>query len=232
MRRRAALVGQRLAAGLEQQTAGLSTSGASSTPLFGTGTGRAGNASGRAALRGQARGAAAAHPAAAAVASTRLQPDVLPLTRVDEFGAISILESEKMASFVPQTYENVDGRRIEDGRYAAFTKDLTGACSFLCLRGGQGHGERAVPAAECAPLLGWQRVEHCTRRCVVQGLAASSTRGLVFPVPGRAQSPPAPRIPMPPPHAAAAEMAGVPKDRQYTDKVGPAPRCWQKWRCL
>ena len=87
---------------------------------------------------GSARGAAAAVPAAAAAVATRLQPDVLPLTKVDEYGAISILESEAAGTFVPQTFENVDGRRIEDGRYAAFTRDLTGGCAR-----GRGEGEEA-----------------------------------------------------------------------------------------
>ncbi|KAL4426062.1 hypothetical protein ABPG77_007858 [Micractinium sp. CCAP 211/92] len=131
MRRRAAsLVGGRLGslvgASAEQQAAGLATSSgpASSTGLFGTtGTGRLARATAASRLAGQ-RGKAAV-PAAAAAVATKLQPDVLPLTRVDEFGAISILESEAEGSFVPQIFENVDGRRIEDGRYAAFARDLT-----------------------------------------------------------------------------------------------------------
>ena len=136
MRRTAAQATRRLA-GLgagpasEQQTAGLA-----STPLFGTAAPRLHNAGTQrgGALAGQTRGAAAALPAAAA-AATKVQPDVLPLTRVDEFGAISILESEAMATFVPQKYENVDGHRIEDGRYAAFTKDLTGTPLACCVGG-------------------------------------------------------------------------------------------------
>ena len=141
MRRRAAsLVGSRLG-GLQAeapQASGLTT--ASAPSLFGITGSRVSKAS--AARAGgavvQARGAAAAAPAAAAVA-TRLQPNVLPLTRVDEFGAISILEGQEAADFVPKVYENVDGRRIEDGRYAAFTKDLlggwvwVGVCITVCM---------------------------------------------------------------------------------------------------
>ena len=126
MRRRAASLLSGRLAGLaaEQQTQGLATSAASPTAgLFGI-AGRA-SRSGRNVAQQQARGRSAL-PAAAAAVQTRVQPQVLPLTRVDEFGATSILESEDMAKFVPQQYENVDGRRIEDGRYAAFTKDLTG----------------------------------------------------------------------------------------------------------
>eukprot|EP00887_Chlorella_sp_A99_P004004 scaffold11.g4004.t1 len=47
------------------------------------------------------------------------------LTRVDEFGACSVVASE--AELAPPTaFENVDGRRIEDGRYAAFTAAISG----------------------------------------------------------------------------------------------------------
>ena len=128
-RRAAALVGRRLGSlqADAPQVSGLTT--ASAPSLFGITASRLPKAS--AARAGgavvQARGAAAAVPAAAAVA-TRLQPNVLPMTRVDEFGAISILEGQAAAHFVPQVYENVEGRRIEEGRYAAFTKDLLGGC--------------------------------------------------------------------------------------------------------
>jgi len=57
--------------------------------------------------------------------ATKLQPDVLPLTHVDEVGAISIIEPHEK-DFIPKEFENVDGRRIEDGRYAAFMKDISG----------------------------------------------------------------------------------------------------------
>jgi len=55
--------------------------------------------------------------------ATKLQPDVLPLTHTDEVGAISIVEPHEK-DFVPKEWENVDGRRIEDGRYAAFLQDV------------------------------------------------------------------------------------------------------------
>ncbi|KAI3429690.1 hypothetical protein D9Q98_005775 [Chlorella vulgaris] len=119
MRRRAAsAVASRLGRLLEQQ-AGVATT--TSGGLFGT-TGRLPGTGARVGTAGQARAAATLPATAAAV---RVAPHVLPLTKTDEFGAISILENEAAGSFVPQVYENVDGRRIEDGRYAAFTKDLT-----------------------------------------------------------------------------------------------------------
>lgn len=59
---------------------------------------------------------------------TKLQPDIIPLTRIDEVGAISIVEAHEK-DFVPKFFENIDGRRIEDGRYAAFIKDVTGTSS-------------------------------------------------------------------------------------------------------
>lgn len=128
MRRRAAsVVGARLGVLVSsaEQQAGLATT--SSGGLFGT-AGRLPGAGARVGGAGQARAAAAVPAATAAV---KVQPSLLPLTRTDEFGAVSILESEAEASFVPQTFENVDGRRIEDGRYAAFTKDLTGEAGSM-----------------------------------------------------------------------------------------------------
>jgi D-lactate dehydrogenase len=56
--------------------------------------------------------------------ATKLQPDVLPLTHTDEVGAISIVEPHEK-DFVAKEWENVDGRRIEDGRYAAFIQDVS-----------------------------------------------------------------------------------------------------------
>jgi hypothetical protein len=56
---------------------------------------------------------------------TKLQPDIIPLTRIDEVGAISIVEAHEK-DFIPKYFENIDGRRIEDGRYAAFVKDVSG----------------------------------------------------------------------------------------------------------
>lgn len=59
-------------------------------------------------------------PAAQAMPEERL-----PVTRIDEFGATSVVE-EADANFKPTKFENVDGRRIEDGRYAAFTQEISG----------------------------------------------------------------------------------------------------------
>lgn len=57
--------------------------------------------------------------------ATKLQPDVLPITHIDEVGAISIVEPHEK-DFVAKHFENVDGRRIEDGRYAAFINEISG----------------------------------------------------------------------------------------------------------
>lgn len=213
MRRRAALLGGRLAGlAVEQQAQGLTTNAA--TPAAGI-FGIAGRSArgGRNVGQQQARGRAALP--AAAVAQTRVQPQVLPLTRVDEFGATSILESEAMATFVPQQYENVDGRRIEDGRYAAFTKDLTGGwCPGWRL--GLGRFERgggAVPVAHC-----WLRTA-CGRRL---GVAAPPRRRCVPRQLGGC-SPHTLRPALSP--ASQAELAGVPKERQFTDKVRQPSRC-------
>ena len=53
------------------------------------------------------------------------KPSSIPLTEVNAVGAISIVQPHEK-DFVPKAFENVDGRRIEDGRYAAFTKEITG----------------------------------------------------------------------------------------------------------
>lgn len=66
---------------------------------------------------------AAAMPAQAV--ATKLQPDVIPLTHVDSVGAISIVEPHEK-DFVPKVFENIDGRRIEDGRYARFREEISG----------------------------------------------------------------------------------------------------------
>lgn len=148
-------------AAAEQQ--GRLASTATGPGLFGTSGGAARNApAGRA---GAPRGAAAALPAAA-TATARLQPEVLPLTRTDEFGAISILESQDLADFVPQSFQNVDGHRIEDGRYAAFAEELTGAS--------------AVRACEawlvCRPeVVGWM-VGCCQRGPVICAAGGSAGR--------------------------------------------------------
>lgn len=89
--------------------------------LLGTGLARIGGAKGSGAS-GQTR-AAAALPAQQV--ATKLQPEAMPLTRIDEVGAISIIEPHEK-DFVPKVFENVDGRRIEDGRYAAFINEVSG----------------------------------------------------------------------------------------------------------
>jgi len=65
--------------------------------------------------------------------ATKLQPDVVPLTRIDEVGAISIIEPHEK-DFVPKEFENVDGRRIEDGRYAAFIAEVSGTFLLVVQR--------------------------------------------------------------------------------------------------
>jgi hypothetical protein len=53
------------------------------------------------------------------------QEVALPFVKVDSVGAISILAPHEK-DFVPKKYENVDGRRIEDGRYSSFAKEISG----------------------------------------------------------------------------------------------------------
>ncbi len=94
----------------------------SSTNIFGTGSrGLPTHGRGAAVLNQPTR--AAALPATQV--ATKLQPDTLPLTRIDEVGAISIVEPN-LVDFQPTVFENIDGRRIEDGRYAAFAKEISG----------------------------------------------------------------------------------------------------------
>lgn len=45
-------------------------------------------------------------------------------TRVDDFGAVSQI-SENELEYQPNLYRNVDGHRNEDGRYAAFTNEIS-----------------------------------------------------------------------------------------------------------
>ncbi len=45
-------------------------------------------------------------------------------TRVDEFGAVSRV-SENELEYQPGLYRNIDGHRNEDGRYAAFTSEIS-----------------------------------------------------------------------------------------------------------
>ena len=228
MRRRAASLLSGRLAGLaaEQQTQGLATSATSPTAaLFGI-SGRA-SRSGRNVAQQQARGRSAL-PAAAAAVQTRVAPQVLPLTRVDEFGATSILESEDMAKYVPQQYENVDGRRIEDGRYAAFTKDLTGGWELGAGPPQEGSVGvfgtarlRLLPAAAA-----WWVVAHQLPACQrPPGPPAGAYRRTNFQT-GHKISPGRPRCCCTVgPQAACcvatmcAELAGVPKERQFTDKV-------------
>ena len=73
---------------------------------------------------------AAAAPSAQQAVKTKMEPTVVPLTRVDEVGAISIVEPHEK-DYVVREFENVDGRRIEDGRYAAFIEEISGR---LCRR--------------------------------------------------------------------------------------------------
>lgn len=227
MRRAATGARRRLAAlgAPAEQSAGLAT-GPASTPLFGTSAGRLQNAGAKqgAALAGpagQARGAAAALPAAAAAATTRLQPDVLPLTRVDEFGATSILESQEMATFVPQVFENVDGRRIEDGRYAAFAKDLAGAplqASVLCAGGQQLQDRRAGQPHETRASLAARRRAGLPRR----GAAAAA-----WPWCRWDAAVPPPRLRPACPHRRGGGRAcGAPVHRQG------APRVLRSYGCL
>ncbi|KFM26260.1 Glycolate oxidase subunit GlcD [Auxenochlorella protothecoides] len=60
---------------------------------------------------------------AAAQAERVAEPSV-PLTRTDAYGAISVVEEENV-DFVPTKYENIDGRRIDDGRYTAFADEIS-----------------------------------------------------------------------------------------------------------
>ena len=49
---------------------------------------------------------------------------LLPETRVDEFGTISLThKGEQLAQ--QGLYQNMDGHRFEDGRYAAFIQDIS-----------------------------------------------------------------------------------------------------------
>lgn len=48
----------------------------------------------------------------------------VPDTFVDAYGAVSIV-SEEDAEFEDDVYRNIDGRRFEDGRYAAFINEIS-----------------------------------------------------------------------------------------------------------
>ena len=68
----------------------------------------------------QCRGAAAL-PARAEVHEDFPLP--LPQTRVDEFGAVSVLAEDDDVE--ASRFRNVDGQRLEDGRYAAFMAEIS-----------------------------------------------------------------------------------------------------------
>ena len=114
------------------------------------------NATGAFATGGRTQGIAQRIPSAASQTRAAALPAQevahrhatdLPLTRVDSVGAISIISKEEL-DFVPTVYENVDGRRIEDGRYAAFIKDISGAWfRRACVAAGG-----SLPRAPCSLL--------------------------------------------------------------------------------
>ena len=54
-----------------------------------------------------------------------MQSRVIPNIQVNEVGAISILGEGEVFQ-APRVFENVDGKRINDGRYDSFTKEITG----------------------------------------------------------------------------------------------------------
>ena len=49
---------------------------------------------------------------------------IIPDTIVDAYGAVSVV-SEEDADFQEGMYRNIDGRRYEDGRYAAFINEIS-----------------------------------------------------------------------------------------------------------
>lgn len=116
--KRASLLRGRLQ-GLLGSSSEASIPGAHTSGIFGTGL-RA-PAAERVPSLGQTR-AKAAYPAQQV--ATKLQPDVLPLIHVDSVGAISVVEPHEK-DFVAKEFENVDGRRVEDGRYQAFTDEIS-----------------------------------------------------------------------------------------------------------
>ena len=50
----------------------------------------------------------------------------VPHTYVDRVGAISVVEDPSQVGLEATVFENVDGKRIEDGRYAAFVEEISG----------------------------------------------------------------------------------------------------------
>ncbi|GBF96948.1 glycolate dehydrogenase [Raphidocelis subcapitata] len=67
----------------------------------------------------QTRGAALA----AQALKVEPQVEVVPEIKIDLFGAVSAAEAED--GIQPGVFKNVDGHRFEDGRYAAFTAEIT-----------------------------------------------------------------------------------------------------------
>ena len=66
----------------------------------------------------------------------------VPVTRVDHVGAISVVdEADAGLDGEVTVFENVDGKRVEDGRYAAFVAEISGALSCVFGRGGAGVGD-------------------------------------------------------------------------------------------
>ena len=66
----------------------------------------------------------------------------MPVTRVDHVGAISVVdEADAGLDGEVTVFENVDGKRVEDGRYAAFVAEISGALSCVFGRGGAGVGD-------------------------------------------------------------------------------------------
>lgn len=49
----------------------------------------------------------------------------MPHTYVDRVGAISVVEDPSQVGQEATVFENVDGKRIEDGRYAAFVEEIS-----------------------------------------------------------------------------------------------------------
>ena len=184
-RRAASLLGGRLQ-GLvregEQQGAGYATSN-----LFGTGSRLPSAARKAPSAALQERGKAM--PAR----QEKAQPDMLPLTHIDQFGAMSIVGPGE-ANYVPTSFENVDGRRIEDGRYAAFVQEISGGCGaendWLAGARPAGAARRRSPPALLPANPLW---------CVVQGssrLRASS----------RTRCAPLPTAPTPPSTASTPSL--------------------------
>ena len=147
-RRAASLLGSKLRQAVSHEPMAVPTGG-----LFGTGSRLAlPGANVNSAISNQVRGAALP----AQQVATKLRPDALPLTRTDEVGAVSIVEPYELG-VLPTVFENVDGKRIEDGRYAAFIKDISG--EWLPAPRKAGACRPALQLPDCAaPCRGLRRV--------------------------------------------------------------------------